>query len=121
MSISSSLTSATNAASQIMGSGPRDQFLARPVTVKSGENLVIGDAVALEASSGKYRKYNTSGSGGLETALGIIGESVNASAGDLVSFMFVRGNFITAKLGANLDADALGQLNARQVEGETIF
>lgn len=117
--LSGSLTTTNYTASQLISTRGFEQAIA--VTVKSGESITAGDALAKETSSGKYRAYDTDGAGGLETAMGIAAFDVDASAGDVVTAMFTRGNLHTSKLGANFDADALGQLNGRQVEGETIF
>jgi len=68
-----------------------DGHLSRDNAIlKSGQNLEAGTVIAKATSGGQWSQVDDSGSGGLETAAGILYASVDASAGDTPCVVIAR-------------------------------
>lgn len=95
---------------------------AIPVTIKEGEDLPKGAALGRITASGLYVGYDDDGTDdGRRTAQGLLTEAVDASDGDVVSSMYIEGEFMVAALPGSsdagyLDANGLADLNGRVIE-----
>lgn len=67
------------------GIGP----ITESAVVKSGGSVSLGEIVAKETSSGKIVPFASGGSGGAEIPFGIMGESIDATAGDKTGLIIV--------------------------------
>ena len=110
----------TYSSTELKGSGPTQQFLRRPVTVKAGANLTAGQVLGKETNSGKYKAYDSENEDGTEIPRGILAEDAPAASEDVHTYIYLRGNFKTVHL-TGMDATALSALGAFQFEGETIL
>jgi len=84
-----------------------------PITIASGNSLSAGTVLGKITASGKYGPYNDAASDGRQTAVGILGEDVDAANADVGTFMFVHCVVISANLtgiDANGKADLKGQI-----------
>lgn len=63
------------------------------VTVLSGQNLTRGALVGKITTGGKVILSLSAAADGSQTPYGILGEDVNASGGDKVSFVYLCGDF----------------------------
>lgn len=68
------------------------------VTILSGQNLLRGALLGKITASGKYILSLSAAVDGSQTPVGILGEDVNATAGDAVSFEYVAGDFNSRKV-----------------------
>lgn len=66
--------------------------------ILSGENLARGTALGKVTASGKLKLLDSALSDGAETPYAILGEDVDASAGDKVGLVYLSGEFSTSKL-----------------------
>ncbi len=85
-----------------------------PITIASGSgNLSAGTVLGKITATGKYGPYDDSATDGRQTAVGILGEDVDASSGDVGTFMYVHCIVYAARLvglDANGKADLKGQI-----------
>lgn len=64
----------------------------RSITIASGSSVLVGGTIVAEtASTGKYGAYNDGGSGGLETAKGILFNRSDPREGDVLASMMTMG------------------------------
>lgn len=71
------------------------------ITVKSGEGaLTAGTLLAIEQSTGKYVKYDSTVVDGSEDFKGILGCDVDATSADAEAFMYIHGEFNQSQLTA---------------------
>lgn len=68
------------------------------ITIASGQNLLRGALLGKVTATGKYILSLSAASDGSQTPVGILGEDVNATAGDVVSFEYVAGDFNSNKM-----------------------
>lgn len=116
------INTTTYTPAEIRAAGYQGQFLAIPVTVKSTQTLTAGTVLGIITASGLAVAYDDSAVDGSEVAAGILVEDVDAVAAgaDVVSSMYVRGNFVASRLtGANQAAAA--DLGARTVPGRDLI
>ena len=87
-------------------------FVSIPITVKSGQNLQIGETVAFD---GDYVETYSNGVSG--SAVGIMTENADATNNSLISSMYVKGIFKKSILsGINLDGGAETELMGKTVK-----
>jgi hypothetical protein len=98
-------------------------FTQKGVTLKGGQGILrLGTILAQHSTTKKYEKYNSAGSNGLDTAVGILRRTVDTDANDaedqlanIVVMGMVKLNFVSyANTSANVTA-AVTSLNARKV------
>lgn len=83
------------------------------ITVVSGSSVLAGGTVMGKVTaSGKYGAYNNSGSGGLETAVGVLYYRIDPTAGDELGSLMVRGDVRSGSL-IGYDANAASDLAGR--------
>lgn len=63
------------------------------VTIASGQNLLRGALLGKVTATGKFILSLAAATDGSQNPVGILGEDVNATAGDVVSFEYVAGDF----------------------------
>ncbi len=71
------------------------------VTIKSGQNLVAGAALARETATKKYVAYSPGGAGGVGTVKGFLRQSVDATGGDKQGNIVLGGVLKLSKLTAS--------------------
>ena len=104
----------------------RGQASIKPVRLAyQADGYVAGQVLARNSVSGYYAAYASGGSSGLDTAVGILFDSVDeaASSGTSVGQMIVRGEVFEDNL-TDLDADAKTDLGSRSIisgTGNTIL
>lgn len=84
-----------------------------PITIASGYRLSAGTVLGKITASGKYGPYDDTATDGRQTAVGILGEDVDATSSDVGTFMYVHCIVDTSKLigiDANGQADLKGQI-----------
>ena len=115
------ITTQTYEPKEIRAAGYQGQFLAVPVTVKSTQTLTAGTVLGIITATGLAVAYDDSALDGSEVAAGILVEDVDAVAtgADVVSSMYVRGNFQASRL-TGLDGSASADLGARTVPGRDL-
>lgn len=64
-----------------------------PCSIKSGDNLVKYTPLAVETSTGAWRKYNSAGSDGLNTFKGILMNDCDATLEGCVGVYAYKGDF----------------------------
>ena len=103
---------------EIRAAGDEKQFLAVPVTVAESQILSTGTVLGIVTDTGLGVAYASTNTDGSELAAGILLEDGDGAAAgaDVVSSMYVRGNFQTSKL-SGLDSGAKTDLGAREVPG----
>lgn len=74
----------------LLGDAPRKSF---NLTLKTGENVVRGEVVGFETSTGKIRSFDPGGAGGVEKFYGIVVEDADATVGDVPVGIFIQGEF----------------------------
>lgn len=88
------------------------------VTIASGQNLLRGALLGKVTATGKFVLSLSAATDGSQTPVGILGEDVNATAGDVVSFEYIAGDFNSNKMtfgtGHTL-ASVREQLHARSI------
>ena len=101
-----------------------DTFFSRGVTIVSGQAGVLAEGTVLGkiTSSGKYGPYSdASGTAGLEKAVAILAERVDATgSSDVNAKAFFTGKFQSSQL-TGLDAGAKVDLGARTLPDGTLF
>ncbi len=80
-----------------------------PITIAQGYKLTAGTVLGKITASGQYGPYSASATDGRQTAVGVLGEDVDATNAPVGSFMFVHGVMV-ASLLTGLDATAQSQL-----------
>jgi hypothetical protein len=68
------------------------------VTIASGQNLLRGALIGKVTATGKFILSLSAAVDGSQNPVGILGEDVNATAGDVVSFEYVAGDFNSNKV-----------------------
>lgn len=83
--------------------GDPGRLLARTITLISGQNLARGAVLGKITASGKYNLSLSAAIDGSETPDLILAEATDASAGDVVTIAYERGDFDENKvtLGAS--------------------
>lgn len=92
-----------------------------PITVACGyingeqvwDKLSAGTVLGKITASGKYGPYDDSAADGRQTAVGILGEDVDATSSDVGTFMYIHCVVDTSKLigiDANGKTDLKGQI-----------
>lgn len=77
---------------------PEPLYCRETVTVASGNNLAVGTVVARITASGKYQQLAPGGTGGAQTAAGVLAwRDVDASAADATGVVTVRGHVVLSK------------------------
>ncbi len=77
------------------------------VTLKAGTNYALGSVLGKITASGKYRlspAASVTGDEGAETALAVLIEAVDATAGDKTGLVVARGPVILSKAALVFDA-----------------
>ena len=101
---------------EIRSSNEHDQYLIHNCTVVEGQNLVKGTVIGLITSGddeGKVKAYANGNSDGSQTAIGIIKQAVDATAGDCQAGYYAKGGFIAARL-TGMDSNAKTDLGAKE-------
>lgn len=107
----------------------RNRHLASLIGVRLAYDAAgydLGQVVARNSVSGLYQKYDTDGSSGTETAVGILFHDVPAALDGTstdVAQVLIKGEVYEA-LVTDLDSDAKTTLNGRSIidgQGNTIF
>ena len=75
------LTEGTHAGEFIVSEG-NGHISRKAITVLSGEDLVAGAVLGIVTASGKYAEHDPGDATGLEDAVAILFEAVDATAGD---------------------------------------
>lgn len=73
--------------------GDPARLLARSITLISGQNLSRGAVLGKITASGKYNLSLSAAADGSETPDLILAEDTDASAGDVVTIAYERGDF----------------------------
>lgn len=68
------------------------------ITIASGQNLLRGALLGKVTATGKFILSLSAASDGSQNPVGILGEDVNATGGDVVSFEYVAGDFNSRKV-----------------------
>jgi hypothetical protein len=82
-------------------------YCRETVTLKAGTNYALGSALGKITASGKYRlspATQVTGDEGAETAVAVLLEAVDASAGDKTGLVVARGPAIVSKAVLAFDA-----------------
>src|SRR5512145_2971506 len=77
------------------------------ITLKSGTNYALGSVLGKITASGKYRLSPAAevvGDEGAETAVAVLIEAVDATAGDKIGLVVARGPVILSKAALAFDA-----------------
>lgn len=69
-----------------------------PITLVSGENLKRGHVLGKITASGKYTGFDADLATGAETAVAILVDDTDASAGDVSAMAYMHGGFQVAGL-----------------------
>lgn len=97
MSKSLGLTTATNDADNLFGGDHPP--VSMPIVMTSGQNLVRGTVLGRVTATGKYAAYDDDGDdNGCRTAVCILGEDCDASAGEEKTFAYFHGEFLESAL-----------------------
>ena len=107
----------TVTAKNILARTPTEQLQSRGVTIASGQNLDVGTVLGKVTATGLYSAYSNSNSDGTQTALGILQHPCDATGGNQVAGMYVRGAFLYDQL-TGIDAAAVTELGGRVVGNE---
>lgn len=103
--------------------GPTSQARFEGVTLLEGFAYDAGTVLGRITASGKYSTYLAGGAGGLETAVGILMDTVDATAGPVTTAMATKGDFWNARV-IGMDAPGLVDVGGRVVinaQGESIL
>jgi hypothetical protein len=68
------------------------------VIIASGQNLLRGALLGKVTATGKFILSLSAATDGSQNPVGILGEDVNATAGDVASFEYVAGDFNSRKV-----------------------
>ena len=96
-------------------------YCRETVTLKSGTNYAIGSVLGKIAASSKYRLSPTAeveGDEGAETAIAVLIEAVDATAGDKTGLIVARGPVILSKgiLAFDASVSDAGKKTAKQAQ-----
>lgn len=69
------------------------QLVTESITVITGENLVRGAVLGKITASGKYNLSLSAAIDGSEVPVAILGQDTDATAADVVSFAYIKGEF----------------------------
>ncbi len=87
-------------------------FTQKGVTVAAGQGILpAGTVLARRTSDKKYVVYNNAGSGGAETARGVLRKAVDTSAGDQLANLVIQG-ILKNSMVSGADSAALVDLGA---------
>lgn len=81
---------------------------SRDVVIITGGNYKAGTVLAKVTASGKYTEHDPDGSGGIETAAGVLGYDVDASSADHTGVAFVRDCEVSDEVLVFIDGIAAG-------------
>jgi len=112
----SEITTKTWTPTEIRGIADDGWFLALPGTIAAGNNVAKGTVLGKITASGKLAPYDdaVSPANGLETAVGIAVEAVDATDNDKPCAVYVTGIFVESLL-TGLDANAKTDLGGRTI------
>lgn len=82
-------------------------YCRETVTLKAGTNYALGSVLGKITASGKYRlspAAQVAGDEGAETAVAVLLEAVDATAGDKIGLIAARGPAIVSKAALVFDA-----------------
>jgi hypothetical protein len=82
-------------------------YCREAVTLKAGTNYALGSVLGKITASGKYRlspAAQVAGDEGAETAVAVLLEAVDATAGDKIGLIAARGPAIVSKAALVFDA-----------------
>lgn len=104
---------------EIRASQDPSLYLVKGCTVASGQNLAIGTAVGIIASSNKVSAYASGNSDGTQVCVGVMERSCNASNSgigaknsDCISAYYAKANLVPATL-TGFDSTARTTLKVR--------
>jgi hypothetical protein len=113
---------------EIRAFGDPDDFCAIPVTLDSAVgSLPVGTALGRITASGKYKAYLDGEVDGSGVCSGILAQDFtrnypSLTGENLVTSMYISGNFIESKLAAaGLDAAGIADLKARSIPGRDVL
>lgn len=87
-------------------------FTQKGVTLAAGQGILpAGTVLARKTSDKKYYVYNNGGSGGLDTARGVLRRAVDTTGGDQLSNIVIAG-ILKNSLVSGADSGALTDLGA---------
>jgi len=87
-------------------------YTQKGVTLAGGQGILpAGTVLARKTSDKKYYVYNNSGSGGLDTARGVLRRAVDTTGGDQLSNIVIAG-ILKNSLVSGADSGALTDLGA---------
>ncbi len=87
-------------------------YTQKGVTLAGGQGILpAGTVLARKTSDKKYYVYNNSGSGGLDTARGVLRRAVDTTSGDQLSNIVIAG-ILKNSLLSGADSAALTDLGA---------
>lgn len=122
------IVTTTYGSDEVRAFGDGDSFNAIPVMIDSSVGSIpVGTALGQITSTGKYAPYNDAHSDGTNVCSGFLGVDMTndypSLAGiDLVSDMWISGNFVLSKLtAAGLDSNGIADLGARSVPGRDLL
>ena len=96
-------------------------YCREAVTLKAGTSYQLGAVLGRITASGKYRLAPAAevvGDEGAETAIAVLIEAVDATAGDRTGLVLARGPVIVSKAGLVFDAsvDQAAEIAAKHAE-----
>lgn len=90
-----------------------DQLYSREeITIASGQNLPIGTVVGRVSADGKVVQFDPAASDGSETPVGILCESINATAADTLSWIAARHAIVSEDALVWPEGITAGQLSS---------
>ena len=95
------LETATGVAYDGLFAGPEKEVFTKNVTIKSGENIVRGALLSIDANGKVIATPAASGDDPAGVAIYVAAEDVNASAADKVGTVFTSGYFNREALTAS--------------------
>lgn len=96
-------------------------YTQKGVTLAGGQGILpIGTVLARRASDKLYVVYDNGGSGGVETAVGILRRGVDTTAGPVQANIVIKG-IVKNSLVSGADSAAITELNARVDAPRDIF
>lgn len=109
------MTTATEARrpGEFMVSEARGTRSREAISIEAAEGVLPAGTVLAKLTAGEYAKYTGLGTAGLETAVGILWATTDASgASDVAAAMVARDAEVNSSMLTGLDADATAELAA---------
>lgn len=111
------VTDASYTPREVRFAGCEDKFIRFGVIVAEGEGALPEGSILGEITSGdddgKFALYDPTGTDGREVAKCILAQSIDATSAEVHTSAYVAGIFRESALGAEFDANAKNNLNAR--------